>query len=251
MESVITSGRSSFEDQLRGGWVSNLEIGQLAFESERRPEFRVRLTALLLRRAEADIVLCCDVNRGAQPEHISRRTGIGAELTERSLRWIRNELPVWALRQDRPEVATGSTQLSCTTSPDPCGRLVHFLVLAWRNRDCAPGVLVLGRLETPFDTPAVSAAGSSVWTIALAESSLPCVDPAVRINPTPRERQIMELVSKGLTNAEVARLCSLSKFTVRNQLSKMFERFGATNRTELTQLFWENRGALGEAPQPE
>jgi DNA-binding NarL/FixJ family response regulator len=47
-----------------------------------------------------------------------------------------------------------------------------------------------------------------------------------------RERQVLELVAKGLTNKEVANALGLSQFTVRNHLQRITEKLDASDRTE-------------------
>jgi DNA-binding NarL/FixJ family response regulator len=50
---------------------------------------------------------------------------------------------------------------------------------------------------------------------------------------TPREREIVDLVARGLGNIAVARQLSLSEKTVRNQLSAVLAKLGARDRAEL------------------
>ncbi len=47
-----------------------------------------------------------------------------------------------------------------------------------------------------------------------------------------RERQVLELVSKGLTNKEVANTLQISQFTVRNHLNHITEKMDVSDRTE-------------------
>jgi DNA-binding NarL/FixJ family response regulator len=47
-----------------------------------------------------------------------------------------------------------------------------------------------------------------------------------------REKQVLELVAKGLTNKEVGGALRLSPFTVRNHLQRATEKLDATDRTE-------------------
>lgn len=47
-----------------------------------------------------------------------------------------------------------------------------------------------------------------------------------------RERQVLELVSKGLTNKEVANTLQISQFTVRNHLNHITEKLDVSDRTE-------------------
>jgi DNA-binding CsgD family transcriptional regulator len=48
---------------------------------------------------------------------------------------------------------------------------------------------------------------------------------------TPREREILELVAKGRTNAEVARLLWISPGTVRKHLENVYDKLGVHTRT--------------------
>jgi DNA-binding NarL/FixJ family response regulator len=47
-----------------------------------------------------------------------------------------------------------------------------------------------------------------------------------------REKEVLQLVSTGLTNKEVARILKLSQFTVRNHLNHITQKLDATDRTE-------------------
>jgi DNA-binding NarL/FixJ family response regulator len=54
---------------------------------------------------------------------------------------------------------------------------------------------------------------------------------------TERQKQIMELVAKGLTNRQVAAALEIAPQTVKNTLSEIFERLEATNRVSATLKF--------------
>jgi DNA-binding NarL/FixJ family response regulator len=49
---------------------------------------------------------------------------------------------------------------------------------------------------------------------------------------SPREREVLELVAKGLTNKDVANTLHISQFTVRNHLNHINEKLEVTDRTE-------------------
>jgi len=51
-----------------------------------------------------------------------------------------------------------------------------------------------------------------------------------------RQREILECVSRGLPDREIARVLSVSGSTVHREISKLLELTGASNRTELTAL---------------
>jgi DNA-binding CsgD family transcriptional regulator len=50
---------------------------------------------------------------------------------------------------------------------------------------------------------------------------------------TPREQEIVAHISQGKSNAEIASLLHLSEFTVRNQVSRILEKTGCSNRVAL------------------
>ena len=49
---------------------------------------------------------------------------------------------------------------------------------------------------------------------------------------TDREREILELIAKGLTNQAIADQLYLSAKTVRNQVSEIYSKLHVTNRTQ-------------------
>ena len=55
----------------------------------------------------------------------------------------------------------------------------------------------------------------------------------MQANLSPRERQIVELVAGGLSNAEIAARLSLRLQTVKNRLSEIYDKVGARSRTDL------------------
>ena len=52
------------------------------------------------------------------------------------------------------------------------------------------------------------------------------------ISLTPRERQIMDLLCKGLKNTEIAELLYVSPHTIRTHLYKLYKKIGAKNRIQ-------------------
>lgn len=47
----------------------------------------------------------------------------------------------------------------------------------------------------------------------------------------PREREVLDLVARGLTNTAIARRLTLSEKTVRNNVSNVFAKLGVENRS--------------------
>ncbi|NLU79482.1 response regulator transcription factor [Micromonospora sp. HNM0581] len=57
---------------------------------------------------------------------------------------------------------------------------------------------------------------------------------------TPREREVVELLDAGHSNAAIARRLLLTEKTVKNHLNRVFAKLGVSNRTEAT-MRWSGR----------
>ncbi len=67
-----------------------------------------------------------------------------------------------------------------------------------------------------------------------------------------RERQVLEYVAKGLTNAQIADRLFLSESTIKSHLSSAFAKFGVRSRKEAAALFLELQAATSGVPsEPE
>jgi len=58
------------------------------------------------------------------------------------------------------------------------------------------------------------------------------IDRMARSNLTPRERQVLQLVAKGLTNKEIGRALGISDNTARNHVNSIIEKLEVSDRTE-------------------
>jgi DNA-binding NarL/FixJ family response regulator len=59
----------------------------------------------------------------------------------------------------------------------------------------------------------------------------------------PQEKNILELISQGRTNKEIAEVLFLSEKTVRNNVSKIMKKINVSNRTEAA-MFWSRQKSL-------
>jgi DNA-binding CsgD family transcriptional regulator len=66
---------------------------------------------------------------------------------------------------------------------------------------------------------------------------------------SPREAEVLELTSHGLTNVEVATRLRVSSHAVKFHLSAVYRKLNVSNRTEATALYLRSRSAEG-APSP-
>lgn len=63
---------------------------------------------------------------------------------------------------------------------------------------------------------------------------------------SPREKTLLEALSKGLTNRELARDLEISENTVKFHLSNLFEKLDVKNRAQAIAFFYANRASRGE-----
>jgi len=61
---------------------------------------------------------------------------------------------------------------------------------------------------------------------------------------TPRELQVLEMISFGLTNAEAARRLNVSVHAIKFHLAAIYSRLGVTNRTEAAVAYLRLQSAL-------
>lgn len=53
---------------------------------------------------------------------------------------------------------------------------------------------------------------------------------------SPREQDVLLMISKGLTNKEIGQVLFISQFTVRNHVKHILDKLGATDRTEAVSI---------------
>lgn len=63
---------------------------------------------------------------------------------------------------------------------------------------------------------------------------------------SPRERETLALLANGLSNAEIAERLGISEKTVRNHLSRVFDKLGVWSRAQAI-VFARERGFTGDA----
>jgi two-component system nitrate/nitrite response regulator NarP len=69
-------------------------------------------------------------------------------------------------------------------------------------------------------------------------------DPIEQLSP--RERTLLEALSRGLTNRELAREFDISANTVKFHLSNLFEKLSVKNRAQAIAFYYANRASRGE-----
>jgi DNA-binding NarL/FixJ family response regulator len=64
---------------------------------------------------------------------------------------------------------------------------------------------------------------------------------------TPRERAVLEAIADGLDNAEIANMLGLSEKTVRNHITRVFDKIGVQHRYQA--IVRARDAGLGTRPQ--
>ena len=59
---------------------------------------------------------------------------------------------------------------------------------------------------------------------------------------TPREKEVLQLIAKGLSNEEIAKTLFISKHTVKNHITNIYRKMGSRNRTKVA--LWAIRYGL-------
>lgn len=103
------------------------------------------------------------------------------------------------------------------------------------------GGVIVGRTGGLFTEKDVRCMEALLGPMAMATAAMVGVAASRQRAPaqtlTAREAEIMGYVRLGYTNGQIGGLLGLSAFTVRNHLSAIFEKIGASNRAEATALW--------------
>ena len=80
-------------------------------------------------------------------------------------------------------------------------------------------------------------AQATLLTAAAAAATAPPTSPAGRAGElpaglTPREAEILTMIGRGMTNAEIAQTLVLSNHTIKTHINRIFAKTGSANRTE-------------------
>lgn len=86
----------------------------------------------------------------------------------------------------------------------------------------------------------ISTVPSVHWKEAISKKPVSCV-------LTPREEEVVQLLSEGLRNREIAARLNLSDNTIKNYIFRIFEKLGFSNRVEVV-LYATNRAQEEKGP---
>lgn len=128
----------------------------------------------------------------------------------------------------------------------PIGKPAFLVLSSWDRPQYAAAAFKRGAAGYLLKTAPMAEIVSAVHTVASGGLAFEARQLAiVRETPvmTPRELEVVRLVSQSLSNDEIAVRMSIATKTVEGYLTKLFERWGVATRTELA-LWAEREGWL-------
>lgn len=110
-----------------------------------------------------------------------------------------------------------------------CTAMVYLV-----RQGCPFGALALGRTTRTFTEEELEYLRAVAPTLALCDCVLspPRAENADVLTLTRREREVLDYLRLGLTNGQIALALGTAERTVRNQLSRVYEKLGVANRAE-------------------
>ncbi|MGE0790932.1 MAG: response regulator transcription factor [Sandaracinaceae bacterium] len=241
----------------RDAWPTAEALAGLAFDARSRTAFRREVMRWLLRSTGSDMALFADATASVRDSHVINMVPAEAEAARQTVIAHPAELRRANEQLRRRGVLVDTSLYSArewARLPHVVGHQVAMgitsnLIMGWQPRRGPPVILNLCRGRGRYGEDDELKARQLVRSIAIADAwHTDTGDDGAVPAPelTERQREILLYVQRGLTNREIAGICHLSPFTVRNHLVRLFERFEVSTRTELAMVALEE----GEATEP-
>jgi DNA-binding NarL/FixJ family response regulator len=134
------------------------------------------------------------------------------------------------------------TKVVVLTSYSDSGRIIAALdvgAVGYLLKDTEPDDLLRGiRDAARGESPLHPRAARELLTARRASGGVGPVE------LTPREKEVLALVRRGLANKQIARRLDISERTVKAHLSSAFQRIGVVDRTQAA--LWADRNGIGD-----
>lgn len=176
---------------------------------------------------------------------------------EEAVRLVARELPDVVLMDVRMPVLDGIEAIRQILADPRCGQVKVIVLTTFAIDEYVFGALRCGAVGFLLkDTPPaeliravqVAAAGDALLSPSITKrlieefaSTKPRPEPATLPDLTDRENDILGLVARGLSNAEIAAQLHLGVATVKTYVSRLLEKMGATTRVHLVIHAYESR----------
>jgi two-component system nitrate/nitrite response regulator NarL len=210
--------------------------------ADRHPVVQQGLTSVLESESDFEVVACCSDGRNC-------------------IEALRNLAPDIAILDIAMPSLTGLEILAITNSENLATRLVFFtasvadheLVMSAAAgaygvllKDVAPEIL-LQSLRQVAEGQRLLPLSSSNQLVPRAQENVAIAENVLTVL-TDRERQIMHLVSEGLSNKEIGRRLNIADGTIKVHLHHIYQKLEISNRTVLAALAISHNDGAGIPP---
>jgi DNA-binding NarL/FixJ family response regulator len=93
--------------------------------------------------------------------------------------------------------------------------------------------------ETP-DIASLAREIGEIKSLLTGRSAIAQTPPPIKVDLTPREQSVLDLVAQGLMNKEIAKTLETSVRNVEKYVSRLFSKTGTNSRTELVRYALEH-----------
>jgi DNA-binding NarL/FixJ family response regulator len=196
------------------------------------PTFRAGLTGVLAGRTDLEVV--GEVGGMQAAAGVVRRRRPDVLLLDLSTPGIDGATAIAAVAATRPDLKI--VVLSSLADRERVLAAVEAGAAGYLPKDAGPDDLVRGiRAAARGELP-------GALRTALALVADPSGRPLQASPLTPREREVLTLVGRGLANKQIARRLGISEKTVKTHLGRAFQRIGVSDRTQAA--LWAERDGL-------
>ena len=118
---------------------------------------------------------------------------------------------------------------------------VVMAVLVFVFTQVEPFLMFALRRRITDEEAVLTAAEETVVPVAEVTETDTASDPLAVL--TPREREVVEFICMGYTNADIAKLIFITEYTVKDHTKKIYPKMGVRSRFELATLVSKHREA--------
>ena len=174
-----------------------------------------------------------EARSGEEAVHLCQEVNPDVMLVDMKMQGLDGIETAAAIKQACPEVQV--LILTSFHDPDLVRRAMRAGAIGYVLKDASKEDLANAIRSARTGQATISAAAANAL---LADST----DSAIEL--TEREREVLALLVKGLSNKEIAKQMQRSPFTIRHHVSQLIKRLGAANRAEVAAIAMR-RGLVG------
>jgi len=175
-----------------------------------------------------DLELVAEAEDGAQAIELCAEARPDVVLMDLLMPTLDGPTATARMRKAHPEVQV--IALTSFVEEDLIRRAIQAGAVGYLLKDVNPGKLAEAIRAAHRGQPTIDSAAARV----LARAAGQPLSPGCQL--TPREREILALLVAGKTNKEIGEALTLSPSTVRQHVSSILSKLGASNRTEAATL---------------